>query len=105
MIASLYSLQPPQRLDYYDMEIVGPKFERNNNKNYLVINNRSKKTFIFNDFKTSNSYNTVAIPVNKELNTVINKFLKLNPERKYLLQNKEGLPITRNNLGKMITKH
>ena len=104
MIASLYSLQPPQRLDYYDMEIVGPKHERNNNKNYLVINNRSKKTFIFNDFKTSNSYNTVAIPVNKELNSVINKFLKLNPERKYLLQNKEGLPISRNNLGKMITK-
>ena len=104
MIASLYSLQPPQRLDYYDMEIVGPKHERTNNKNYLVINNRSKKTFIFNDFKTSNSYNTVAIPVNKELNTVINKFLKLNPERKYLLQNKEGLPISRNNLGKTITK-
>ena len=38
------------------------------------------------------------------MNTVINKFLKLNPERKYLLQNKEGLPISRNNLGKTITK-
>ncbi len=104
MIAALYTLQPPQRLDYYDMEIVTPKQERTNDKNYLIINNRSKKTFIFNDFKTSNKYGTVALPVNKELNTVINKFLKLNPDRKYLLQGKDGQPLSRNNLGKIITK-
>lgn len=104
MIAALYSLQPPTRLDYYDMEIVTPKQERSDNKNYLIITNRSKKTFIFNDYKTSRKYGTVATPVNKELNTVINKFLKYNPDRKYLLQGKDGLPVSRNNLGKMITK-
>jgi len=104
MIAALYSLQPPTRLDYYDMEIVSPKQERTNDKNYLIINNRSKKTFLFNDYKTSRHHGTVSLPVNKELNTVINKFLKLNPERKYLLQGKNGLPLSRNNLGKMITK-
>lgn len=104
MIAALYSLQAPTRLDFYDMEIVGPKDERSDNKNYLIITNRSKKTFIFNDYKTSRKHGTVALPVNKELNTVINKFLKLNPERKYLLQGKDGLPLSRNNLGKIITK-
>tara|TARA_R110001632_G_scaffold19595_5_gene59143 strand:+ start:477 stop:1349 length:873 start_codon:yes stop_codon:yes gene_type:complete len=104
MIASLYSMQEPVRLDFYDMEIVTPKQERSDDKNYLIITNRSKKTFIFNDFKTSRKYGTVAIPVNKELNTVINKFLKLNPDRKYLLQGKDGKPLSRNNLGKMITK-
>jgi len=81
MIAALYSLQAPTRLDFYDMEIVSPKDERSDNKNYLIITNRSKKTFIFNDYKTSRHHGTVALPVNKELNTVINKFLKLNPER------------------------
>ena len=104
MIAALYSLQAPTRLDFYDMEIVSPKDERSDNKNYLIITNRSKKTFIFNDYKTSRHHGTVALPVNKELNTVINKFLKLNPERKYLLQGKDGLPLSRNNLGKIITK-
>tara|TARA_R110001632_G_scaffold59568_3_gene144757 strand:+ start:328 stop:1209 length:882 start_codon:yes stop_codon:yes gene_type:complete len=104
MIAALYSLQPPTRLDFYDMEIVTPKQERIDNKNYLIITNRSKKTFVFNDYKTSRHHGTVMLPVNKELNTVINKFLKLNPERKYLLQGKNGLPLSRNNLGKMITK-
>ena len=104
MIAALYSLQEPKRLDFYDMEIVTPKQERSDNKNYLIITNRSKKTFIFNDYKTSRKYGTVAMPVNKELNTVINKFLKYNPDRKYLLQGKDGRPVSRNNLGKMITK-
>ena len=104
MIAALYSMQEPVRLDFYDMEIVTPKQERSDDKNYLIITNRSKKTFIFNDFKTSRKYGTVAIPVNKELNKVINKFLKLNPDRKYLLQGKDGKPLSRNNLGKMITK-
>ena len=105
MIAALYSMQEPVRLDFYDMEIrTNPLQDRSDDKNYLIITNRSKKTFIFNDFKTSRKYGTVAIPVNKELNKVINKFLKLNPDRKYLLQGKDGKPLSRNNLGKMITK-
>lgn len=104
LIASLYTMQSPQRLDYYNMEIVGPKTEILLNKNYLIIDSRNKKRFVFNDFKTANKYNTVTIPVNKKLNTIINKFLKLNPERKYVLQNKQGEPMTRNSLGKTLPK-
>ena len=104
LIASLYTMQAPQRLDYYDMELKGPKDELNGDKNYLIITGRNKKTFVFNDFKTSNKYNTVKIRVNKKLNSIINKFLKLHPERKYLLQNKDGDSMTRNSLGKTIPK-
>ena len=102
LIAALYSYQPPTRLDFYSMEIVGPKDEILNDKNYLVIQSQRTKRFVFNDYKSANKYNTITIPVNKKLNTVINKFLKLNPGRKYLLQNKSGLPLTRNNLGKKL---
>jgi len=102
LIAGLYSYQPPTRLDFYDMQIVGPKDEIDNEKNYLVVQSQRTKRFIFNDYKSANKYNTITIPVNKQLNTVINKFLKLNPGRKYLLQNKAGMPITRNALGKKI---
>lgn len=102
LIAGLYSYQPPTRLDFYDMQIVGPKDEIDNEKNYLVVQSQRTKRFIFNDYKSANKYNTITIPVNKQLNTVINKFLKLNPGRKYLLQNKAGMPITRNALGKKL---
>ena len=103
LIAALYTMQPPTRLDYYDMEIVGPKAEIGNEKNYLVIHNTRRKEFVFNDYKTSNKYNQMIIKVSKELNRVINKFLKLNPERKYLLQqSRSQKPLTRNALGKLI---
>jgi len=102
LIAALYSYQAPTRLDFYSMEIVGPKDEIDNTKNYLVVQSQRTKRFVFNDYKSANKYNTITIPVNKQLNTVINKFLKLNPGRKYLLQNKAGNPLTRNNLGKKL---
>jgi len=102
LIAALYSYQPPTRLDFYSMEIVGPTDELDSGKNYLVVQSQRTKRFIFNDYKSANKYNTIEIKVNKDLNRVINKFLKLNPNRKYLLQNKQGLPLTRNNLGKKL---
>jgi len=103
LIAALYTMAPPTRLDYYDMEIVGKKDELKEEKNYLVIHGARKKEFVFNDYKTSNKYNQVRIPVSKELNKVINGFLKLNPERKYLLQKiRTASPLSRNALGKLI---
>jgi len=103
LIAALYTMQPPTRLDYYSMEVVNSKTEIDNEKNYLVIHNTRRKEFVFNDYKTSNTYNQVRIKVGKELNRVINKFLKLNPDRKYLLQQvRSEKPLTRNALGKLI---
>ena len=53
-----------------------------NTKNYLVIQSQRTKRFVFNDYKSANKYNTIDNPrkVNKQLNTVINKFLKLNTD-------------------------
>jgi len=104
LIAALYTYQSPTRLDFYDMEIVGKDAEMDDKKNYLQVINRNKKTFIFNDYKSSSTYKTVAIPVNKALNTVINKYLKLNPGIKYLLRNEKNktTPMSRNALGKQI---
>ncbi len=106
LIAALYTYQSPTRLDYYDMEIVGKGAKLSDDKNYLQVINRNKKTFIFNDYKSSSTYKTVAIPVNKQLNTVLNKYLKLNPDIKYLLRSEKNktTPMTRNALGKTISK-
>ena len=106
LIAALYTMQPPTRLDYYDMQIVGKGAELSDTKNYLQVINRNKKTFIFNDYKSSSTYKTVSIPVNKELNKIINKYMKLNPGLTYLLENEKtkGKAMTRNSLGKTIPK-
>jgi len=104
LVSALYSYQPPLRLDYYDMQIIENEADVvDKTKNYLLITSARKKTFILNDYKTSNKYNEVRVPVSKELNSVINKFLKLNQiDRKYLLENKKGGPMSRNQLGKLI---
>ena len=103
MIAALYTYQPPTRLDYNSMEIVKSDKDLDPKQNYLLIKSARNKVFIFNDYKTAKKYGQTRIPVSKELNTVINKFLKLNPNRKYLLQQKrKAEPLSRNQLGKML---
>lgn len=104
LIAYLYSYTSPCRLDYYSMKIVGPKDILDKNQNYLVIHNTRRKEFVFRDFKTSNKYNEIIIKVNKDINRIINQFLKLHPERKYLLQKKDGEPLSRNALGKLLPR-
>ena len=44
LIAALYTYQPPVRLDYYNMKIVGPKDDMEGKQNFLVVHNRSKKS-------------------------------------------------------------
>ncbi len=103
LIAALYTYQPPVRLDYYKMKIVKPKDEMDQRMNYLVVHNRNKKVFIFRDYKTAGKYSEVKIPVSKELNTVLNKFLKAHPDRTFLLEKKRTMePLTRNSMGKML---
>ena len=103
LISALYTYQPPTRLDYI-MEIVRSDKDLDPKKNYLLIKSARNKVFIFRDYKTAKKYGETRIPVSKQLNTVLNKFLKLNPDRKYLLQQKNGEPFTRNQLGKQIPK-
>jgi len=104
LIAALYTYQPPSRLDYYNMQIIGKGDTMEDKQNYLQIINRNKKNFIFNDYKNSATYKTVTIPVNKAMNTVLNKYFKLNPGIKHLLRSEKQStkPMTRNSLGKQL---
>ena len=63
LIAALYSYQAPTRLDFYSMEIVGPKHEIDNTKNYLGCSKfKELRRFVFNDYKSANKYNTIDNP-------------------------------------------
>lgn len=108
LVLALYLIDPqnpPRRLDYADMKIVRPDEEVPDDKfNYLKIHSRNKKDFIFNKYKTSKKYGKQVIPLGSKLNSVVNLYLKFNPDAEYLLQNSRGGKMSENSLGKYISK-
>jgi hypothetical protein len=111
VVANLYvgdEENPPVRADYGFMGVIRSSEYNRMNKdqlknNYLVIRSPSKKFFHFGDFKTSSKYEPVQIPVGKKLNTVLNKWLKVNNSG-WLLVNKDNSPMSPNQLSKYVTK-
>ena len=112
LVASLYLLDenPPRRNAYSNMRIASEtnynkiKSEEKNSHNWLVVKSRNRKHFIFNDYKTKQSYGTQKIRLGSKLNSVVNLFLKFHDNRPYLLYNSRGKPMTSNGLTKYLQK-
>jgi hypothetical protein len=68
LVVSLYTLNPPVRADYGEME-VHSKYDKNRTGNELIWN--KSPAFIFRDYKTAKTYGEVKIPVSKSLQQVI----------------------------------
>jgi hypothetical protein len=102
VVASLYLLQPPIRLDF-SMDIVSKRSDIKDGTNYLLNQGRNKKKFIFTEYKTSKSYDTKEVDLNSKLNKVMNIWLKYN-KSPYLLLNNRGGKLSSNGLGKLIPK-
>jgi hypothetical protein len=109
LVASLYLLHEPRRNSYANMKIINNKDynklsdgEKKDN-NYLVIVSRNKKFFSLGNYKTSKKYGVQEIPIKKELNTVLNLWLKFN-DSEYLLLNSRGQKMTTNGLTKFLQK-
>lgn len=103
LVSSLYTLQPPIRLDYGNMEVISNKKDDDGKKNFLLNKGRNKKSFIFNDFKNKKSMGKREINVNTKLNTIINIWLKHNKTKNFLL-NSKGEIMNENALSKYIKK-
>ncbi len=109
VVASLYLLHPPRRNSYANMKVVDnsafnkiPQAEKDNN-NYLVVASRNRKFFSFGDYKTKKVMGVQKIPVERELNTVLNLWLKVNKTENLLLDSK-GNKMTANGLTKFLYK-
>ena len=72
-------------------------------KNYLVVQNKSRKFFSIGNYKTSTSYGVVVIDVKSSLNSVLNTWLKFNDTGMFLL-NKNKSAMTHNGLTKFIQR-
>lgn len=109
LVASLYLINAPRRNSYANMKIIKNKDynklseKDKENNNYLVIVSRNKKFFSLGDYKTRKTYGVQEIEVKKELNTVLNLWLKFNTSE-YLLLNSRGQKMTTNGLTKFLQK-
>ena len=103
LVAGLYTLLPPIRLDYTPMQVVKNNKNLKDDTNYLVNYGRNKKEFVINEYKNSKSKGQQIIKIPSKLNTIINQWLKYNDTGNFLLNNRGDI-LSPNGLGKMITK-
>jgi len=108
LVSSLYTTQPPRRLEYGNMTRIDEKdyfkldAKEKENNNYIVTKNRNKKYFSFGDVKVPDPDNRVVkIPINKVLNAVINTWYSLTDGSSFL-QNSRGERQTSNGLSKFL---
>lgn len=74
VILSLYTLQPPRRNEYFNMRLVDKMEKIKDDDNYLVWG-PNKKAFIFQSYKTAWKYGRQIIPVGKEMEGVLKKYI------------------------------
>ena len=103
LIAGLYTLTPPLRLTYSNMEIINNPKDIKPKTNYLLITGKFKKKFILQDFKNVDKLGRVEIAIPKDLNLVINLYLKYHSGNDFLL-NTRGFKMSSNSLGKFLMK-
>ena len=104
LVALLYTELPPIRLDWANFIIVHNQSEIEDNKNYVLIEESGKMSFILQKYKTSKTHKTKTFHPTEKLKNVINDWLTLN-DSGYLFPNqKQNGPMSENAFGKMIPK-
>ena len=103
VIAGLYNLLPPIRLDFAPMFVESKKSKINDTDNYLFNGGRNKKVFIINEYKNNKSHGQQTLRIPSKLNSIINIWLKYNDTGNFLLNNRREM-LSANGLGKSITR-
>ena len=107
LLVSLYTLLPPVRLDYGNMELVTNKeYEKLGDEkefhNYLVMNGR-KAFFSMNEYKTSHKYGEKKIDIPPKLLSIIRSYMKINDTGFLLIDNRKK-QLTPNGITKHLTR-
>ncbi len=98
LISALYTMIPPSRLDYMNMNVYKDKSpdELPSDENYILMNKKQKMLIVLNSYKTEGKYGKKELIVPPKLKKMIKLYLKFNDK---ILDG-----VTENNLGKMIKK-
>lgn len=95
IVAIYYMISPRRSKDYVDFVIKSPDKEKDN---YM-----DGDEFVFNSYKTAKFYGPQRIKIGKDLKTIINKWIKLNPTN-YLLFDSNGLKLSSVKLNQRLNK-
>ena len=96
VLLSLYTMQPPMRMEYKNMEIVNV-LPRNKKQNYL-LNKNGKYYVVIRDDKVIKSYGSDQFELSNELNNVIHESLQAFP-RKYIISTQRNGDLPANKQG------
>lgn len=78
VIYGLYMLSPPRRLEYAGVILTteGIKSKMRNDTNYLIMKKKIPDRFVFNNYKTSNTFGRIEVPIPTELKSLIINYIK-----------------------------
>jgi hypothetical protein len=102
MILCLYTMIPPLRLDFAEMQVLSSEQDNENQTgNYLVLGKSSK--FVLQDYKTSKKYGKLEIAIPKPLQKVLEYWrTTFAPDAEYLLFARTGEPMNDACLGNLV---
>jgi len=100
VMMACYTLMPPRRLDYCPMAVLTRKPKEK--INYLLIHKKSKK-FVFNQYKTANVYGEQVVPVPKDMEEILGRWLEMNVTG-WLFIKENGEPMNENSFSKMLIR-
>jgi hypothetical protein len=97
LIVCLYTMMPPERLDYAPMRFV-KEAPADSIENYCVLTD-DKATFVLNSYKTAWKNGTLRIDIPFELAQVLRSWRKSNTTEWLLVKGKDKRPMTKQELG------
>tara|TARA_R110002153_G_scaffold84158_4_gene210969 strand:+ start:545 stop:1498 length:954 start_codon:yes stop_codon:yes gene_type:complete len=79
ILLGLFVLNPPRRANDYSCMLIQDIKNKTFDKdfNYLIIENKKAKYFIFNNYKTKKIYKSQKIEISVHLSNILNKYLKI----------------------------
>ena len=78
VIYGIYMLLPPRRLEFIQMYVTTNSARLDDDKNYLVLTKRFPTHFIFNNYKTSDTYGSQNITIPTPLRKIIHDYITSN---------------------------
>tara|TARA_S200002703_G_scaffold157664_1_gene166156 strand:- start:5915 stop:6976 length:1062 start_codon:yes stop_codon:yes gene_type:complete len=80
LIYGLYTLLPPRRLEYAGVVLIteGVKYKMKDNTNYLIMKKRTPDRFVWNNYKTSNTFGRIEVEIPEELKSLLLSYIKEN---------------------------
>lgn len=100
LIACLYTMIPPNRLDYTPMRWVSRK-PATTEENYIVASSKGTHTFVINQYKTAESMGQLVYKAGAKLDRVLKAWRDAHPEDTHLLMS-NGHVMTPNALGQKV---